>query len=127
MAAEELVEAVDPGEVDGEAVAAAAGPAPHLPEAGDGSRKADADRRVELADVDPELERVGRDDRPQLAGAQPGLDLAALLGRVAGPVGGDRVGQVAATAVEQGVAAELVDQLGAAPAADEADRPGRRR
>ena len=80
VAAEELVEAVDPGHVDGEPLAAAAGPPPHLPQAGDGAGEADADRRVELADVDPELERVRRDDREQVARAEPRLDLAPLLG-----------------------------------------------
>ena len=68
VAAEELVEGVLAGDVDGEAAAAAAGPPPHLAQAGDGPGEGDADRRVELADVDPELERVGRDHRQQLAG-----------------------------------------------------------
>ena len=52
--------------------------------------KRHADRGVELADVDPELERVGRDDAEQLACRQPGLDLPSLLRRVAGAVGRDR-------------------------------------
>ena len=85
-----------PGDVDGQAAAPAPGPPPHLPQAGDGAGEGDADRRVELADVDPELERVGRDDREQLAGGQPRLDLAPLLRRVAAAVGSDPVGQVAA-------------------------------
>ena len=123
MAAEELVEAVDPGQVDREAVASAARPSPHLPQARDRAGEADADRRVELADVDPELERVGRDDREQIAGAQPRLDLAPLLWRVAGPVGSDPVGQVPAAALGQLVAGEALDQLDPAAAADEADRP----
>ena len=55
--------------------------------------KVDADRGVELADVDPELERVGGDDREQLAAGELRLDLAPLLGRVAGPVGGDPSGE----------------------------------
>ena len=42
-----------------------------------------ADRGVEPADVDPELERVGRDDAEQLAVDQPTLDLVALGGCVA--------------------------------------------
>ncbi len=69
VAAEELVEGVLAGDVDGEAAAAAPGPPPHLAQAGDGAGEGDADRRVELADVDAELERVGRDHRQQLAGA----------------------------------------------------------
>ena len=77
--AEELVERVLAGDVHREPAAAAAGAAPHLPEARDRAREGHADRGVELADVDPELERVGRDDSEQLAGAQPALDLLALL------------------------------------------------
>ena len=46
----------------------------------------DDDRGVQRADVDAELERVGRDDRVQLAAHEPRLELAALLRRVAGAV-----------------------------------------
>ena len=67
VAAEELVERVLAGDVERDPVAAAPRPAPHLPQAGDRAGEGDADRRVELADVDPELERVGGDDREQLA------------------------------------------------------------
>ena len=49
--------------------------------------EADRDRAVEQADVDPELERVGRRDAEQLALDEPPLDLAPLRGRVAGAVG----------------------------------------
>ena len=94
VAAEELVERVLAGDVDGEAAAAAPRPAPHLPQAGDGAGEGDADRRVELADVDPQLERVGGDDREQLAGGQPRLDLAPLLRRVAAAVGRDPLRQL---------------------------------
>ena len=69
MAAEELVERVLAGDVEREPLAAPPGPAPHLAQAGDRAGEGDADRRVELADVDPELERVGGDHREQLAGA----------------------------------------------------------
>src|SRR4051794_10702615 len=89
MAAEELVERVLPGDVDGESAAAAARPPPHLPQAGDRAREGDADRRVQLADVDAELERIGGDHGEQVPGGQPGLDLAPLLWRVTGPVGRD--------------------------------------
>ena len=85
MAAEELIERVLAGDVHGEPAASAAGAAPHLPEAGDRAREGHADRGVELADVDPELERVGRDDPEQLSGAQPPLDLLALLRRCSRP------------------------------------------
>ena len=85
VAAEELVEGVLAGDIDGEAAVSAPGPPPHLPQAGDRARKGDADRRIELADVDAELEGVGGDDGEQLAGGQPRLDLAPLLGGVAAP------------------------------------------
>ena len=55
------------------------GAAPHLAQARDGAGEGDADRRVELADVDPELERVGGDHREQLAPGEAALDLAPLL------------------------------------------------
>ena len=94
VAAEELVERVLAGDVEREPLAAPARPAPHLAQARDRAGEGDADRGVELADVDAQLERVGGDDREQLAGRQPGLDLAALLRRVAGPVRGDPLGQL---------------------------------
>ena len=59
-----------------------------------------ADRGVELADVDPQLERVGRDHPEQLAGAQPALDLLALLRRVAAAVGRDPFGELGLEPVE---------------------------
>ena len=89
VAAEELVERVLAGDVERQPLAAPPGPAPHLAQARDRAGEGDADRRVELADVDPELERVGGDHREQLARRQARLDLPALLRRVAGPVGGD--------------------------------------
>ena len=47
----------------------------------------------------PELERVGGHHGQQLALGQAALDLAPLLGRVAGAVGRDPLGQVAAAGV----------------------------
>src|SRR5690606_3244865 len=82
-----------------------------------------ADRRVELADVDAELERVRRDDAEQLTAGEAGLDLATLLRRVAGAVGSDPLAEIVAAAAGELVAAEALDQLDAAAAADEADRP----
>ena len=51
------------------------------------------------------------------------LDLAALLRRVAGAVGGDAVGQLALPPPRQLVRGEAVDQLDPAAAPHEADRP----
>ena len=70
------------------------GAPPHLAQRGDGAGERDDDRRVELADVDAELERVGRDHRAQLAARQPALELAPLLGGVAGAVGDDALGEL---------------------------------
>ncbi len=121
--AEELVERVLAGDVHRDPLAPAPGPAPHLAQAGDGAREGGADRGVELADVDPELERVGGDHREQLARREPRLDLAALLRRVAGPVGRDPVGELAVTLVLEAHLCEALDQLDPAAAAQEADRP----
>ena len=123
VAAEELVERVLAGDVDREPAPAPPRPAPHLPQAGDGAGEGDADRRVELADVDPQLQRVGRDHRQQLAAAQPRLDLAPLLRRVAAAVGGDPLRQLRLAAALEVFAGEALDQLDPAPAFEEADRP----
>ena len=90
MAAEELVERVVARDVEGEPAAlAAAGAAPLLAQARHRARKRDRDRRVEMADVDPKLERAGRDDPEQLTRREAPLDLASLLRRVAAAVGSD--------------------------------------
>ena len=73
-------------------MAAAAGASPLLAEARDRAGKADRDGGVEVADVDPELERVGRGDAEELALDEPPLDLAPLLRRVAGAVGSEARG-----------------------------------
>ena len=123
MAAEELVQGVLAGDVERQTLAAPSRPAPHLAQARDRAGEGDADRRVQLPDVDPQLERVGGDDREQLAGRQPGLDLAALLRRVAGPVRGDPLGQLRAAQLLEPGARKPLDQLDAPPAAQKADRP----
>ena len=89
LAHEVLVERVLRGDEHREAVLAAAGASPLLAQARDRAGEADRDRAVEVADVDPELERVGRGDAEQLALDEPPLDLAALLRRVAGAVRGE--------------------------------------
>ena len=123
VAAEELVERVVAGDVDRQAGGAAARAAPHLAQARDRAGEGDADRGVEVADVDPQLERVGRDDREQVALGQAPLDLAPLRGRVAGAVGRDPLREVAAAGVLEPQLREALDQLDAAARLQEADRP----
>ena len=123
VAAEELVERVVARDVHREAGAAAAGAAPHLAEARRGARVCDAHGCVELADVYPELQRVRRDHRQQLALREAVLDLAPLGGGVARAVGGDQVGEVAVARVLEPQPGELLDQLYAAARLQKADRP----
>ena len=94
VAAEELVEGVLAGDVHRQAPPATPGAAPHLAQRGDGAGKRDDHGGVELADVDAELQRVGGDDRAQLTAREAALQLAALLGGVAGAVGLDQRGQL---------------------------------
>ena len=79
-------------------------------------------RRVEVADVDAELERVGGHHGQQVALGQPPLDLAPLGRRVAGAVGRDPLGQVGAARVLEAQPREPLDQLDAAARLQEADR-----
>ena len=67
VAREELVERVLAGDVERQAAPSPAGAAPHLAQAGDRAGEGDDDRRVERADVDSQLERVGGHHRAQLA------------------------------------------------------------
>ena len=89
LAHEVLVERVLAGDENREPVSAPAGASPLLAQAGDRAGEADRDRAVEQADVDSELERVGRRHAQQLALDQPPLDLAALLRRVSGAIGSE--------------------------------------
>ncbi len=115
---EELVERILTGNHDRKTSLAASRATPLLPERGDRPRKADGDRAVEPADVDAELERVGRCDAEQLAVRQPSLDLATLSRRVTGAIGGQpRSGR----GVDP-VRSEAMNQLGRLPALREADR-----
>ena len=116
LAHEVLVERVLGRDEHREAVAASARAAPLLAQRRDRSRKADRDHRVEQADVDPELERVGRGDPEQVALGEAPLDLAALLDGVARAVGREpRV-------VAEPVGREAVDQLGRLAALGEGER-----
>ena len=120
MACKELVKRILTGDVDRQSASAAPGAPPHLPQRCDGAGEGDADRRVKLADVDPELECVGGDDAEQLAADQAVLDLVALLGGVAAAVGGDLVGELA----REAVLCVAEDQLDALAGLHEADRAG---
>ncbi len=99
MAAEELVERVLAGDVHGEAPPAPPGAPPHLAQGGDGAGEGDDHRGVELADVDPQLQRVGGDHRAQLPAHEAALELAPLLGGVAGAVGDHEVGEALPSAL----------------------------
>jgi hypothetical protein len=116
---EELVERVVRRDEDRQPALAPAGTTPLLPERRDRPREADGDRAVEEADVDSQLECVCCGDPEQLAVDETPLDLAALLGRVARPVGGEprSGGRV------DSLGREPVDELRGLPALREADRP----
>ena len=75
-----------------------AGPAELLPRGGHRARVAGQDRHVETADVDAELERVGRDDAEDLAVAQPALDRAAFGRQVAAAIAADAAARPVALA-----------------------------
>jgi hypothetical protein len=88
------VEGVVAGHQQGGGVLGAAPGATHLlPERRAGAGEPGDQDGVEAADVDAELEGVGGGQAQQLPGAQPLLDLAALLGQVAAAVGRDPAGQ----------------------------------
>ncbi len=123
VAAEKLVEGVLAGDVHREPRVAAPGAPPHLAQARHGAREGHAQGGVEVADVDAELERVGRHHGEQVALGQALLDLAPLRRGVAGPVGRDALGQVAATRLLEPRPREALDQLDAAARVQEADRP----
>ena len=123
MAAEELVQRVLARHVERQPAPAPPRAPPHLPQRGDRPGERDADRRVQRADVDPELQRVGRDDAEQLAGDQPPLQLPPLLGRVARAVGRDPLRQRRIPAPLQLVGRELRHQLDGLARLHEDDRP----
>ncbi len=111
VAARELVKRIAPGHEEGQPGLAPPGAAPHLAQAGHRPGKRHADGGVQLADVDPQLQRVGGHHGQQLAGHEPVPDLAPLGRRVAGAVGSHQLGQVGAPALLEPVAGEALDQL----------------
>src|SRR5437763_2778159 len=66
------------------------GPANLLPGAGDGTGISAKYRRVQVPDIDPELQRVGADHAPHRTIAESVLDLAPLQRQVATSVPADR-------------------------------------
>src|SRR6185295_7267492 len=79
---------------------------------------ADREGAVEQADVDAELERVGRGDAEQLALHESALDVAPLLRRVAGAVGRKPLRGLRVDAIRR----HAVDELRLLAALREADR-----
>ena len=117
LAHEVLVERVVGGDEHRKAVSAAAGAPPLLAKAGHGPREADRDDAVQRADVDAELERVGRAHAEQLAREEPLLDLAPLRRGVAGSIRREE------RTVTEALGGQPVDQLRGAAALGEDERP----
>ncbi len=102
----------------------AAGPAGLLPERGQRARVAGQQDGVQAGDVDAQLQGVGGRHPQQVTGRQRPLQLPALLGQVAAPVGLHPSGQVGPAAVDQDAAGLVGDRLGRAPRPHEGQRPG---
>ena len=116
---EVLVERVLARDEDRKPVSASPRPSPLLPERGHRAGEADRDRAVEQADVDPELEGVGRADTEEVALDEAPLDLPTLLRRVAGTVRREARAQ---GGIVEPVDGEAVDQLRGLARLREADR-----
>ena len=95
-----------------------------LPERRHRPRETGLHHRVEPADVDAQLQGVGGGHSEQIAVVEAALDLAAVLGQVAGAVGLDAVADVAAAALCQALPHAQRDGLGRAPRPRERQRPG---
>ena len=97
-------------------------PARLLPEGGDGAGEPGQHHGVQTRDVDAQFEGVGGGQSAQPAVGQRALQAAAVLGEVAGAVGGDQVDQFRCDVLEPGPCAEC-GEFGAATRADEGQRP----
>ena len=116
------VEGVVAGNQDAERVLGSAAGAPQLlPHRGTGAGEAGHQHRVEAADVDAELEGVGRGKTDDLAGAQGRLECTPLLREVAPAVRGDPAGQQRVDLGEQGSGGQR-HVFDAAPGPDEGQR-----
>jgi hypothetical protein len=118
LAHEVLVERVLARDEDCEAVPTPAGASPLLPQACDRSGETERDRAVEQADVDAELERVGRAHTEQVAVHEPPLEFAALSRRVASAVRSEPSRQ---GGVVEPLGGESMDELRCPAALGEAD------
>jgi hypothetical protein len=118
VAAEELVERVLASDVDGQPAPAPARAAPHLPQRRDRAWEGHADRGVEGADVDAELERIRGHHRQKIAARELCLELAPLLRRVAGAVWRDALAELG----PELLAHQPRDELHRLARLDEADR-----
>src|SRR5262249_46461727 len=116
FAHEVLVERVLRGDENRETVTATAGASPLLAEAPHRPGEADRDRAGEVAEVDPELERVGRGDAEQVSLDEPALELAPLLRCVARAVRRETFGGLGI----EPITCEAMDELGGLPALREA-------
>ena len=86
---DELVHGAAPGDQNGKALSrATADPSGLLPGAGDGTRIADHDAGLQIADVDPQFQGVGAHHAHHLAIPQSRFDLAPQVGEIAAPVSG---------------------------------------
>ena len=120
MARKPLVERIVAQHQEAEPTLPPPGTTPLLAERCDRTRKAHHDRTVELADIDAELEGVGRDHGPQRSTCQARLDLTAHLGRIARPIRLNAVGQHG-RAARQFVAHAPQDQLDHLPTRGKTD------
>ncbi len=82
-----------PGDEERQALSRAPPRPPRLlPGARDRAGIAAEDRRLQIADVDPQLQGVGRDDPHHLAAPEARLDLTAEVGEITPAVAGDELG-----------------------------------
>ncbi len=92
VAHEKLVERIVQPNENGERIIRAATGAPRLlPQTRNRARIADEHGRVEVANVNPQLQCIRRRHAEQIALEQPGFDLAPFVGEIAGAVGTDAV------------------------------------
>src|ERR1700730_15397327 len=93
MVDEVLIERAARGDIDGGCgTTAPSRPPDLLPGAGDRPRVATENDRVQVPDVDPELERIGADHATHRSVAQAVLDLAPLQRKISAAIAANRPG-----------------------------------